>query len=235
MKADGPHSHKCRVLWSTCLCLWWRMAMVTRWRSSDHRSQPGCVPGYPHFQSCSQSVWLGWWRLAQHSEKHLHPPWKMEHKQKIIFDFSKKKNQPYQDQVWCMCLFVFLGKCSQCSLEIDTSQDMYILSDSQTCLAIFAQQSSAPPAKQALYQLISLILIISCSVVDGAISDCSKWEPTYCEGHKGTRLWTTAVKFVSKSGLEAYLLILCQKQFELIFYFNIEQDISWQQLTIPIV
>lgn len=47
---------------------------------------------------------------------------------------------------------------------------MCILSDA----AIFAQQSAAPPAKQALYQLISFILIISSSVVDGVISDCLK-------------------------------------------------------------
>lgn len=105
---------------------------------------------------------------------------------------------------------------------------MCILSDA----AIFAQQSAAPPAKQALYQLISFILIISSSVVDGVISDCLKWKPTCSQGHKGTRLWTTAVYFVSKSGLEACLLIQRQKQFKLIFYFTIEQDISWQQLTI---
>lgn len=46
-------------------------------------------------------------------------------------------------------------------------------------ISIFAQQSAASPAKQALYQLISLILIISSLVVDGVISDCLKWKPTY--------------------------------------------------------
>ena len=51
---------------------------------------------------------------------------------------------------------------------------MYIHSDSQTYLAIFAQQSAAPPAKQALHQLISLILIIFSSVVNGVIGDCLK-------------------------------------------------------------
>lgn len=68
-----------------------------------------------------------------------------------------------------MCLFAYVGKHNQLSFEIDTSQDMYILSDS-----IFTQQCAAPPAKQALYQLISLILIICSSVVDGVISDCLK-------------------------------------------------------------
>lgn len=92
-----------------------------------------------------------------------------------------------------------------------------------------------PPAKQALHQLISLILIIFSSVVDGVIGDCLKWKPTYSEGHKGTRLWTTTVCFVSKSALAACLLILRQKQFKLIFYFSIGQDISWQPQTIPIV
>ena len=50
---------------------------------------------------------------------------------------------------------------------------MYIHSDSQTYLAIFAQQSATPPAK-ALHQLISLILIIFSSVVNGVIGDCLK-------------------------------------------------------------
>lgn len=212
-------------MWHTGQCLWRRTAMVAQWRSSDHRSQPGCAPGYPHFQPCSRSVWLGWWRLVQHSGKHLHPPWKTEHRT-VSIGLSKCDPCVYLS-VWETVANFHVEKRSN---RTDTSQDMYILSDS-----ISTQKSACPPAKQALYQLISLILIISSSVVDGVISDCLKWKPTYSEGHKGTWLWTTAIYFVSKSGLEAYLLILRQKQFKYIFYFTIEQDISWRQLTIPIV
>lgn len=116
------HSHKCRALnrqqlmWHTGQCLWRRTAMVAQWRSSDHRSQPGCAPGYPHFQPCSRSVWLGWWRLVQHSGKHLHPPWKTEH-----------RNSQYRFlQVWSMCIFVCVGNCSQLSCRKEIEQNRYL-------------------------------------------------------------------------------------------------------------
>lgn len=115
---------------NTCRCLCWRRAMVSPQRALDHRSQPGCVPGCPCFHSCSLSVWLGLWRLAQHSGKLLLHPWRIEPKRKIIRDLSNKT---------CICVMSVFA------------------SDSKPC-AIFTQ-CVGPAARQPLCQLISLTLI----------------------------------------------------------------------------
>lgn len=86
----------------------------------------------------------------------------------------------------CVCLFLMADEAGARLTQI--AHRTNICRDLQAYQAICSQRPAAAPAKQAPHQLISLIVILSCSALDGVISDCLKSNPTSSPGQKGTCL-----------------------------------------------